>query len=277
MGMLKGYPTFSAFIARDQDAAIYRKYESLSARNLLYMSSEIHELEGQLKALDEADFKSACFVAEGAARKWEHYSTGEHPKIQEHRELQARIRVKLKEYHEALLLESQVLELKKPTQRTFKNVKRWFQNGGQMVLLGRDAHLFDNEDDMVALAPLDDDRLSRLLRAVLGWFFEDTESRARRVEHGEELYYFPERKIQRIGLVMSILLSAILLIGAISCLYMIANKSKSLILGMIVLFTCLFACVVGLLTNARRAEVFGSTAAYAAVLVVFVSNPPGIG
>jgi hypothetical protein len=73
---------------------------------------------------------------------------------------------------EALLLESQVLELKKPTQRTFKNVKRWFQNGGQMVLLGRDAHLFDNEDDMVALAPLDDDRLSRLLRAVFGWFFE---------------------------------------------------------------------------------------------------------
>ena len=98
MGMLKGYPTFSAFIARDQDAAIYRKYESLSARNLLYMSSEIHELEGKLKALDEADFKSSCFVAEGSARKWEHYSTGEHPKIQEHRELQAKIRVKLKEY-----------------------------------------------------------------------------------------------------------------------------------------------------------------------------------
>ncbi len=60
---------------------------------------------------------------------------------------------------------------------------------------------------------------------------------------------------------MSILLNAILLIGAISCLYMITNKSKSLIMGMIVLFTCLLACVVGLLKNARRAEVFGSTAA----------------
>jgi hypothetical protein len=52
------------------------------------------------------------------------------------------------------------------------NEREEFQNGGQMVLLGRDAHLFDNEDDMVALAPLDDDRLSRLLRAVLGWFLE---------------------------------------------------------------------------------------------------------
>ncbi len=62
------------------------------------MLSEIHELEGKLKARDEADIKSSCFVAEGSARKWEHYSTGEHPKIQEHRELQAKSRVKLKEY-----------------------------------------------------------------------------------------------------------------------------------------------------------------------------------
>jgi hypothetical protein len=192
-GRLKGYPTFSAFIARDQDAAIYRKYESLSARNLLYLSSEIHELEGQLKALDEEDFKSSCFVAEGAARKWEHYSTGKELGVQAHRDLQSKIKVKLKEYRmcsanegpgggmksstdggvdEALLLESQVLALKKPTQRTLRNVKRWFSSGGQTVLLGRDTHLFDDKNDMVALAPLDDDRLSRLLRAVFGWCFE---------------------------------------------------------------------------------------------------------
>jgi hypothetical protein len=63
---------------------------------------------------------------------------------------------------EALLLESQVLALKKPTQRTLRNVKRWFSNGGQTVLLGRDAHLFDDEHDMIALA----------LRAALGWVFE---------------------------------------------------------------------------------------------------------
>jgi hypothetical protein len=98
VGRLKGYPTYSAFIARDQDAAIYRKYENLSARNLLYLSSEIHGLEGQLKALDEADFKSSCFLAQGAARKWEHYSTSKEPGIQAHHNLQARIKVKLKEY-----------------------------------------------------------------------------------------------------------------------------------------------------------------------------------
>jgi hypothetical protein len=61
-GRLKGYPTFSAFIARDQDAAIYRKYESLSARNLLYLSSEIHELEGQL-------FQKLLFCSRGGGEE----------------------------------------------------------------------------------------------------------------------------------------------------------------------------------------------------------------
>jgi hypothetical protein len=39
----------------------------------------------------------------------------------------------------------------------------------------------------------------------------------------------------------------------------------------VAVFTSLFAAVIGLVTNARRSEVFASTAAYAAVLVVYVS------
>lgn len=37
----------------------------------------------------------------------------------------------------------------------------------------------------------------------------------------------------------------------------------------------LFAACVGILTNARRDQIFGATAAYAAVLVVFVSSDLG--
>lgn len=45
------------------------------------------------------------------------------------------------------------------------------------------------------------------------------------------------------------------------CSLLLADHSIHLRVGMIVLFTSLFALVVGLLTNARRAEIFGSTAA----------------
>ena len=77
----------------------------------------------------------------------------------------------------------------------------------------------------------------------------------------DDMFYFPTRRVQRAGAVISIFLSAILLIGAITCLVSIESQHTALRVGMIVLFTCLFAAVVGLLTNARRAEIFGSTAA----------------
>jgi hypothetical protein len=72
---------------------------------------------------------------------------------------------------------------------------------------------------------------------------------------------------------ISVVLSAVLLIGAIASLYVV--QSQNWRLGMIASFTMLFAVCVGLLTNARRAEVFAATAAYAAVLVVFVSGNLG--
>lgn len=44
---------------------------------------------------------------------------------------------------------------------------------------------------------------------------------------------------------------------------------------MVALFMSLFGAIIGLLTDARRAEIFASTAAYTAVLVVYVSTNLG--
>lgn len=68
-------------------------------------------------------------------------------------------------------------------------------------------------------------------------------------------------------------LAALLLIGAIVILYKVRDPDWRL--GLIAMFTCLFAGSVGVLTNARRAELFAATAGYAAVLVVFVSGDLG--
>jgi hypothetical protein len=76
-----------------------------------------------------------------------------------------------------------------------------------------------------------------------------------------EIFYFPDRRIRFAGALISVLLSAILLIGAVGCLLLTTSYPMSFRVGMIVLFTSLFAGAVGLLTNVRRAEIFGSTAA----------------
>ena len=67
-------------------------------------------------------------------------------------------------------------------------------------------------------------------------------------------------------------LSALLLFLSMYVLYHLFSDQAGLTLGLDALFTCLFAATIALVTNARRAKIFGSCAAYAAVLVVFVSG-----
>ncbi|KAI4244014.1 MAG: hypothetical protein LQ352_006941, partial [Teloschistes flavicans] len=264
---LQGYPSFAHFISRDGDAAIYRKFSHLSARSLLYLQSELHELEERLQLLDAEDGKDLeneedldNQQVQKAARNWDYYSDQTNGRACQHRALQKEIKAKIKEYHEAILLESQILALSSPSSRTLHAFRKWFGLNAVPVLWGRDERLFDDERDLVALAPVDSDRLNLFLKTYFGWFFKQRDE-----EHpgsgDSRLFYYPQRRIHTAGAVISIIFSAVLLIGAILCLLLVAGKSMHLRVGMIVLFTCLFALVVGLVTNARRAEIFGATAA----------------
>jgi hypothetical protein len=175
---------------------------------------------------------------------------------------------------EALILESQVLALQKPTSRTLKAFKQWFNPlSDNPVLLGRDRDLFNDETDLVALAPVDTDRLHIFLSTHLGWVFKKQTHPISPHDSTSHLYYFPLNSIHIVSTLLSIILSAILLIGAIIALVLVQSSRIWTKVSLIIVFTSLFAGVVGLLTNARRAELFAGTAAYAAVLVVFVSNP----
>ena len=96
---LDGYPSFAHFIARDGDATIYRKYANLSARSLLYLQSELHELEEQLRQLDREDAKDINNEeAQKAAREWTHFTDPHNVRASQHMLLQEKIRSKLKEY-----------------------------------------------------------------------------------------------------------------------------------------------------------------------------------
>jgi hypothetical protein len=70
-----------------------------------------------------------------------------------------------------MILESQVLSLSSPSPHTFTDFKRWFKSAVTPVLWGRDEQLYDDEEDVVALAPVDSDRLNRFLKSYFGWFF----------------------------------------------------------------------------------------------------------
>ena len=82
--------------------------------------------------------------------------------------------------------------------------------------------------------------------------------------------HFSESHVARVVAIIDVIVATILLIGPITSLYFIPGQGARL--GMIAAFTVFFALTVGMLTRARRQEIFGATAAYAAVLVVFVSG-----
>lgn len=105
---LKGYPSLAAFVASDSyhDTAIFRRFNRLSARNLLQLQSDLMELEAQQDALDEEDLHASTRDKEGA-RDWQilKAKAGEMDNSREKERLRValEIRGKLREYSCLLL------------------------------------------------------------------------------------------------------------------------------------------------------------------------------
>lgn len=59
---LGGYASLSQFIASDKTLCIFRRFDALAIRNLLYIQDELCEIEQQLDKLDKADMASKVYV-----------------------------------------------------------------------------------------------------------------------------------------------------------------------------------------------------------------------
>ncbi|KAL6693083.1 hypothetical protein J3F84DRAFT_351062 [Trichoderma pleuroticola] len=256
----KGFAQVARWIALDPDkeTSIYRKFNELAARNLLYLQSELLALENELDQLDRSDAKSDDMDLADAIMTWEtlerQYTAGnENARVR--MDLMVKIRAKIKEYHEALLLHSEIAKLKQPSKRILDTYREWFNNP-RPALGGLSKTFLDDPDDLVGLHSLETDYLS---------IFEEISLDSRRT-----IGRYHEKSISAATAIISIIIAAGLLVGPIIGLYHVHNDAAKL--GMLAAFTALFALSVGVMTNAKRAEIFASAAAYAAVLVVFVSG-----
>ena len=101
-----GYASLAEFIASDSDhaTAIYRRFDELSARSLLYMQSELAELKAEQEALDNEDWRGEL-EDKIRARDWKVLQeSAESGNVKDVRriELINEIRTKLKEYRKSL-------------------------------------------------------------------------------------------------------------------------------------------------------------------------------
>lgn len=167
-----------------------------------------------------------------------------------------------------------MLQFARPSKQVHKAFDGYFNNRHKSLaypkLAGTDSELYDLDlkHDLVALVRQnDEDRLTIWLRNRLPKLF---------MRHHVSNSSVASLSDYRLGVVVGIinvLVAAGMLFGAIYNLYYVHSDQTKL--GLIAGYTVLFALCVGLLTNARRSEIFGACAAYAAVLVVFVSGKVG--
>ncbi|KAJ2995024.1 hypothetical protein NUW58_g1389 [Xylaria curta] len=258
-----GYAQWASWIASDPDSEpfVFRKFDELGALNLLYLQSDMIHLEGQLKELDLEAVRQPDIDSINAARQWEALleqcapseltENTNHAKADSKAFIRAKtkmklilqLRAKMKEYHEALLLQSKVAQLQPPSGRVLRAAKQMFNQEGYTVIDGQARDYLDADDlDKPGYA-------------------QDGRPKIKR---------FEEQKITQLLGVITILVAIVFLVGPILALYL--AQSQPVRLALVAVFTAGFAASVWLITNARRAEIFFGTATYAAVLVVFISN-----
>ncbi|KAH8600166.1 hypothetical protein B0O99DRAFT_682613 [Bisporella sp. PMI_857] len=94
--------------------------------------------------------------------------------------------------------------------------------------------------------------------------------RHRPVDEESMIYVYDEKIVIRVADMIGTATSSLLPVLAVIVLYSV--REMLIRLGMIALFTVLFALALMVTTEAKRIEIFAATAAFASVQVVFVGS-----
>ena len=106
------------------------------------------------------------------------------------------------------------------------------------------------------------------------WLFMTPELRAK--TNDKKIHYFSSSRIEKlVGLIITTIIFVLLVLPVVAMyrLTSIGDRNSTFdAVGVLVVFTLLFSAAMALLTKAKRQELFAASAAYCAVLVVFISN-----
>ncbi|CAO1605503.1 hypothetical protein XANCAGTX0491_009020 [Xanthoria calcicola] len=272
-----GYPKIAALAATDPSFLIYRKFAWLHNRLLLYLQDEIVALEYKLNKLDQRTFSHDNEVKLKSRRE-----DFNNPGLR--RETIKQIAEKLKEYDEHLLRFQKIQAIRRPTVRNQTSLynfihqtrglvdseSKWIREGADLAAVAREEeHGWFNgflEDTLHKISP-------RATQAI----FRTNEQK---IATGQERVFLisPFRLDVFLRVVLTILAAVLLLLPVVILFELQPTKASQirrnggLQILTIFLFTLLFSASCSIFTKARRQEVFTATAAYSAVLVVFLGS-----
>ena len=143
-------------------------------------------------------------------------------------------------------------------------------------LLGRDSNIWEDrlfrEDLIAADLSKGEDSMTIWIATNLVAPFHQLVGRhfVRPSDQSAGLYDYSDRTITKLSSLVATVLSSVLPIVGVIVLYFVENTLARI--GIIAGMTALFSVCLALLTSATKSEIFAATAAFSAVLVVFLGN-----
>lgn len=331
---VSGFGSLASFMASDSDHSpfIFRRFDRLTARDLIYYQSQLSQLQAEQDELDVHDrinidstegadehcdrirdclqdwkcFEHAALHSASSAQDCATRTSSETWK--KRMDLAMRIRTTLKEYREAIIQETALLAMPTPSPQTMTAMSRYFHGNTQSptgglaaqahysVLSGASSSLYPpnisssaskiRASDYISLSNrTEPDLLTYLLRTKLSRLFRITPAPPTlplyqtglaqpTISHFSPtpIKYYSYERVRLVASLTTTIAAALLLFTPIYTLYTISASRPSLTLGLIAMFTIIFAGSLAVLTTASRSEIFAACAAYSAVLVVFISG-----
>jgi hypothetical protein len=272
-------------MAQYSENAVFRRFSSLGTRNLLYLQAELVHLEQKLCRLEAAD--SASSEGRRAAYSKDWYWLNDSPEENDEQlKIVLSIRSKLKEYckrvklasitmqlmlglDDTIVQQSVINRLAKPDDHDLRELQDWLERQayGNLALIGADSETWgrlhqpiSSHADLLTLNSIGcEDSFSRWFsRKFIAWFchtFRHRPLNSGDLESG--IVSYSSRTIERYTSFVTTIVASLLPI--LSTVVLFCVPSMKLRLGIIVLFTLIFAACISSFTSTKRGEIFIAT------------------
>ncbi|MCJ1349443.1 hypothetical protein MMC31_007683, partial [Peltigera leucophlebia] len=262
-GHPEGYPQLAAFIDSDESFLMCRRFGWLNSRVLLYRQDELVKLEETLIAMDDDD--TAYDGGKTLKSREEDDGRKDIEEQVSRKTLINQIDTKLKEYHELISRVRTFVALKRPSARNFNSFKNWMID--QKPVTREEMQFIRHAGDFVALADgqeggwfdgFVEDILTKIPKDLARKLFSGPEELAK--SNDAYVHLYSRYRIDILVRLILTIITVVLLVVPTAVLYEVSGHA-ALKIGLIMLFTLLFSMALGILTKAKRHEMFAATAA----------------
>ncbi|KAI1133664.1 hypothetical protein F5Y10DRAFT_228301 [Nemania abortiva] len=257
-----GYRGYTQLVASEDDFFILRRFNSLNIRVALLLQDEIAVLENELAEIDQmASRKDSEDVHNGSFRQDQ----------SDRAAVLGKIRQQILQYNQFVLQQIEMKKLQTPRAQDIRSLVNWHHNHDYAAISPEEQKYLEHESDLFSVVQKDKTPLRRLidhsrwLRTLSIWQLKNQDPPK---HEGDVVSYYSDKRINTFASSVIVGLGIILLLAPLWILY--ALQSSVLKLAVITVFITIFLIILSFALVTKPFGALGATAAYAAVLMVFL-------